>query len=131
MGLVAGILALCWFSQIEMMDFPALNSWIILNLPDGDPSIVTGKLRILFVVAVVIATAFSVTRLLPKRWTLLKRPLHERTWPSILVCLLVLVSWYIAAQRVRIAFHCLSEQYFLNSPCYTLRNEAFSFMRKP
>ena len=69
-GLVAGILTLCWFSQIEMVDFPALNSWIILNLPDGHCSIVTGKLRILFVAAVVIATAFSVTRLLPKRSTI-------------------------------------------------------------
>ena len=86
-----------------MAHFPALNSWIILNLPDGNPSIVTGKLRILFVAAVVIATAFSVTRLLPKRWTMLKRPLHERTWPSILVCLLVLVSWYsVSASPYRI-----------------------------
>jgi len=54
LGLVSGIVALYWFSRIEFRYFPALNSWIAFNLPDGNPQfssdVFLAKLKILLVV---------------------------------------------------------------------------------
>lgn len=107
LGAVSGIVALRWFSQIEFSYFPALNSWIVFNLPDGNPyffsDIFLAKLRILFAVTVVTATACSATRLLPSTWVLRKLPLRERTWPALAVCFLVIASWYgVSASPYRI-----------------------------
>jgi hypothetical protein len=70
----------------------------VFDLADSDPEfhldIFQAKLKILLVITVVISTAVSVTRLLPARWTLRKRSLRERTWPSFAFCLLVLCPWY-------------------------------------
>jgi hypothetical protein len=43
------------------------------------------------------------TRLLPAKWTLRKVPVRERTWPAVVVCFLVITSWYsISASPYRI-----------------------------
>jgi hypothetical protein len=102
-GTISGIAALHWFSRIEFWDFPPLNSWILFNLPDGDPNITIAKLRILFVVTIVTATACALMRLLPANWTVRAIPTRERTWPAFVVCLLVIVPWYcVSASPYRI-----------------------------
>jgi hypothetical protein len=98
-GTISGIAALHWFSRIELLNFPALNSWVLFNLPDGDPAIFIGKLRILLVVTIVTSTACSLTRLLPANWILRTLPVRERTWPAFAVCFVVIVSWYCASAR--------------------------------
>jgi hypothetical protein len=47
------------------------------------PDIYAGKLKILFAVSVVVATARSIIRLLPANWMLRQTPFRERTWPGI------------------------------------------------
>jgi hypothetical protein len=107
LGLVSGLVALHWFSRIEFRYFPALNSWIAFNLPDGNPQFLSdvflAKLKILFVVTVVTSTACGMTRLLPANWVLRKVPVRERTWPAIAVCFVVMASWYaVSASPYRI-----------------------------
>jgi hypothetical protein len=101
LGLVAGLVALHWFSRIEFRNFPTLNSWIAFNLPDGNPQFFSdvffAKLKILFVATVVISTACCLIRLLPATWELRKIPIRERTWPALAVCFLVIVTWYGAS----------------------------------
>src|SRR5690349_19286025 len=74
LGFVAGLIALGWFVPIESINFPTLNSWIGLNLPDGDPYIFMIKLRIFFAATTVTAVAVSLTGLLPAHWILRKLP---------------------------------------------------------
>ncbi len=101
LGLASSIVALHWLWQIEFRYFPALNSWIAFNLPDGNPIFFTdiflAKLRILFAVTVVASTTCSLIRLLPARWVMRKHPLRERTWPAFAVCFLIIVSWYVVS----------------------------------
>lgn len=93
-GLLSGTAALYWFSRFELANFPMLNSWVMLNLRDGDFYFPLGKLRIFFAVAVATTTICAVVRLLPRRWTLRKQPLCERTWPALVICLVLVVCWY-------------------------------------
>ena len=104
-GLLAGPLSLHWFSRIEFWDFPPLNSWILLNLPDGNPEASIAKVRIFFVALVVASTACALTRLLPTHWTLRKIPVRDQTWPAFVVCFAVLASWYgVSARPFRIPY---------------------------
>ncbi len=98
LGMVSGIIGLYWFSRIEFYYFPALNSWITLNLPADIPEffseVFLAKLKILLVVTVVTSTALCATRLLPASWALRKIPVRERTWPALVLCFLSVASWY-------------------------------------
>ena len=101
LGLVSGLVALYWFSRIEFAQFPALNSWIALNFPDGYPhsypDVFLAKLKILFAATVVVSTACCATRLLPPGWLLRGLPIRERTWPAFAVCFLSIATWYAAS----------------------------------
>jgi hypothetical protein len=93
--------ALYWFSRIEFQQFPALNSWIAFNFPDGYPhsfpDVFLAKLKILFAATVVVSTACCATRLLPPGWLLRGLPIRERTWPAFAVCFLAIATWYAAS----------------------------------
>ena len=107
LGMVSGFVGLYWFSRIEFRYFPALNSWIAFNLPDGNPQffsdIFLAKLKILLAVTVLISTVLCMTRLLPARWVVRKISVRERSWPALAVCFLVITSWYcLSASRYRI-----------------------------
>jgi hypothetical protein len=97
--MLSGLVALHWFWGIEFSYFPALNSWIVFNLPPDNPyfvpDIYVAKLKILFAVSVVVATACSIIRLLPANWMLRQAPVRERTWPALAVCILIVISWYV------------------------------------
>jgi len=98
---------LYWFSRIEFQYFPALNSWIAFNLPDGEPQFLSdlflAKLKIVLVVIVVTSTAYCITRLLPASWVVREVPVRERTWPALAVCFVVIASWYgVSASPYRI-----------------------------
>jgi hypothetical protein len=93
-GLVSGFVALSWFVRIESWDFPALNSWILFNLPDFGPNLFLAKLRIIFAVTVVISTTCALLRLLPANWAIGKSILREQTWPALATCSVVIVAWY-------------------------------------
>lgn len=90
-GTISGILALHWFSRIELSDFPPLNSWVLFNLPDGDPNIFIAKLRILFVVTIVISTACSLIRLLPANWNVANTPCAHGVLPKTMTARLQLL----------------------------------------
>jgi len=98
-GLLAGSVALHWFSRIEFWDFPPLNSWVLLNLPDGNPAVSVAGVRICFVGLVVASVVCAFTRLLPVHWTLRKAPVRDQVWPALVVCFGVLVSWYAVSVK--------------------------------
>jgi hypothetical protein len=107
LGMVSGFVGLYWFSRIEFRYFPALNSWIAFNLPDGNPQffsdIFLAKLKILLAVTVLISTVLCTTRLLPARWVVRKISVRARSWPALAVCFLVINSWYcLSASPYRI-----------------------------
>ncbi len=107
LGLLAGLLALYWFSRIEFREFPALNSWITFNLSEEGSSYgfdaFLARLKICCGIAIVLSIACSVTRLLPVSWVLRKVPVRERTWPAVGICFVIVVMWYgVSASPYRI-----------------------------
>jgi hypothetical protein len=99
LGLVSGLGALYWFYGIEFgYSFPALNTWVTFNLPDGTPDfsndILFAKLKIIFAISALAATAISATRLLPSNWMIRHRPVRNRLWPALAVSALTTLMWY-------------------------------------
>jgi hypothetical protein len=95
-GTVSGLVALYRFARMELPNFPALNSWILLNL---DLHGFEATQRILFVLIILISTSCSLTRLLPGKWTLREMPFRERTWPAFAVCFAIMICWFGASAR--------------------------------
>ena len=101
-GLISGLGALYWFYGVEFgYLFPALNTWVAFNLPDTAPDysrdILIAKLKIVFAITALAATTISATRLLPARWMMRKRPVRNRLWPALAVCVLAALFWYSGA----------------------------------
>jgi hypothetical protein len=99
LGLISGLGASYWFYHIEFSYlFPAINTWVVFNLPDGMPDssrdILIAKLKIAFAVTSLAVTALSATRLLPAHWIMRKRRVRDRFWPALAVCLLAVLFWY-------------------------------------
>jgi len=67
-AVLSGLVALYWFSRLELGNFPALNSWILFNLPDTVPSLDEPVLRVTFGAALVGSTVCSLIALLPAKW---------------------------------------------------------------
>lgn len=69
LGVASGALGFYWFRQLEFGHlFPAMNSWIVLNLPDDNhftQDVLVAKLKIVFFITVLVATGISTIRLLP------------------------------------------------------------------
>jgi len=101
MGAVAGLIAAWWLlSQEKLLASWGGNSWIALNLNwvgRDEESLLFAKVRIVAVGLVVIATLISLMRLPPARWTMRKRPINERTWPTFAVCFIILSVWFVVA----------------------------------
>ena len=98
-GLISGLGALYWFYGVEFgYLFPALNTWVAFNLPDGTPDssrdILIAKLKIAFAITAFAAAAISATRLLPARWVMRKRLVQDRLWPALAACVLAALFWY-------------------------------------
>ena len=100
MALAASLASLTWLVWTEVSEFRILNSWIMLNLPneimgyDVTPFI---TLRILAVALALVTLFFSGLRLLPKRWTVRKLPVNQRTWPAFAASAAVITFWYASA----------------------------------
>lgn len=99
-GFLTALGASYWFYRIEFgYRFPGLNTWIAFNLPDGWPGssqeILIAKLKIAFAITAVAATSLSATRLLPASWIVRKRPVRERLWPTLAVCISAALFWYV------------------------------------
>ena len=92
LGMLSGLVTLAGFLEGDFGGF--VNSWIAFNLPESTVNLLEAKARIIFVAAVVVSTACSVTRLLPSAWMLRRSPVRERTWPAFAVCLLVIALWF-------------------------------------
>lgn len=99
LGLISGLGALYWFYGVEFgYPFPALNTWIAFNRPDtfsdASRNILIAKLKIAFALTALAATAISATHLLPTHWIMGKRPLRDRLWPALTICVLAAFFWY-------------------------------------
>ena len=84
LGLISGLIALYWFHAVEFgYPFPALNTWVVFNLPDATPGssqeIWIAKLKIAVAITALATTGISATRLLPARWIIRKRPVRDRS----------------------------------------------------
>ena len=100
LGLISGLGALYWFYGVEFgYPFPALNTWVAFNLPDGTPEsfqeILIAKLKLAFAITALAATGISATRLLPEDWIIRRRPIRDRLWPALTVSVVAILSWYV------------------------------------
>ena len=103
LGVASGVLAFYCFRQLEFgYLFPAMNSWIVFNLPDDHHfthDILVAKLKIVFFITVLVATGISTIRLLPQVWLFRKRPIRDRTWPAVAMCFIAILGWYCLSAR--------------------------------
>jgi hypothetical protein len=98
LGVISGMGALYWFYGVEFgYFFPALNSWVVFNVPDttheSSRDILIAKLKIAFALTALAATTLAATRLLPAHWTMRNRPVRDRLWPALASCLLAVFFW--------------------------------------
>lgn len=99
LGLISGVSALYWFYGVEFgYAFPALNTWVAFNVPDtmldSSRDIMIAKLKIGFAISALAATTVAATRLLPAHWIMRTRPVRDRLWPAISICVLAALFWY-------------------------------------
>jgi hypothetical protein len=98
-GAVAGLLALTWFIWTEASFPPGVNSWVMLNVPDGilpggDGLLVFTRLKIPAAAFVLTATLWSAMRLLPAAMAFRGVPLSQRTWLAAVLSAVLLAFWF-------------------------------------
>jgi hypothetical protein len=101
-GILLGLVA-CGFAvpdlwRWEFRDFHFINSWNMLNLPDTTPEIgkwmLYAKLSIAAGALVTLALVLSLLRACPHQWTVHELPVRERTWPAVVLSIVVVASWF-------------------------------------
>lgn len=95
---LSGMMGLYWFVGLELQNFPALNSWIALNLPDTTGtarSLNEAELRLAFGILLVFATIWALTALLPGSWRFWNRSTRGRSWPAFVLSCAVIVLWFL------------------------------------
>jgi hypothetical protein len=105
LALVGGSLALVWFVLTESLFPHGLNSLVALNgadyfIPGQADVTILAEFRILSLGFVVMAIMCSILRLLPPMFLLRGRPLCERTWPALLVSMMIMIPWFIHSVRM-------------------------------
>jgi hypothetical protein len=72
------------------------NVWLIFNQPDNRFAIypLYTVPAILAVALLTLSISTAGTRLLPSRWHIGKYSLRDQTWPSLIVCFVMLAIWY-------------------------------------
>ena len=117
LGLVASLLVLPWLVLWERyIGHWGSSSWIRLNLPDEDVmgTLAFAEWKILATALAVLVLGYSLLRLLPEHWTWRGRPLCRRTWPAVVLSLLVMAAWYatsVSPYRVPIIVDPLYPEY--------------------
>ena len=96
-AVLSGLVALYWFSRLELANFPALNSWILFNLPDTVPSVDKAQPRIAFGAALIASSVFSLNALLPAKWCFRGKAVRERLWPPFAIALAIVAFWYFSS----------------------------------
>ena len=91
---VSAAFALYWFSRSELGNFPALNSWILLNLPDNAPSLDNAQLRIALGATLIASSLCSLVALIPAKWCFRKKSIRDRAWLAFALSLTVVAFWY-------------------------------------
>lgn len=94
---VLGVLpSMLWVHASESRSFS--NSWIALNASWNDPHLVDyirhSQIRILTAAISVVTFIWAVTRMLPARWRVRSRPVNQRTWPAVLIAILIVAYWF-------------------------------------
>src|SRR5579871_1760086 len=94
LGGIAGLAALPWLVLSESSVLPSI--WTVLNGPDeyGGNGKPFGILKILSVALVAAALTCALLRLLFSRLSPLGSAVSRRTWPALVVAVLVLVVWW-------------------------------------
>jgi hypothetical protein len=98
---VGAALPLPWIFMTESRAFG--NSWIAMNASSPEPDVYMpdvymrySQLRIVSVALLLMTLIWAMTRLLPSDWQLRNRPVNQRTWPSIIIALILVVCWFAA-----------------------------------
>jgi hypothetical protein len=102
---VSGAVALYWFSHRELGNFPALNSWVLFNLPDTVASLDNAQLRIVFGSTLLASIICSVIALVPEKWHLRGKSIRDHVSLAFMLSLAVVAFWYfrsVAPYRVPI-----------------------------
>jgi hypothetical protein len=95
LGLLAGLAALPWLVWSELSLNP-WNSWVLLTLAhDQHDDTTIWSLRILAAALIAIAIGCALFRLLPARLLLRQTPVCHRSWPALVVGLVVVAVWLV------------------------------------
>jgi len=93
---IGAALPLPWFFLSESRAFG--NSWISLNASWNDPNLFRymrySQLRIISVALLLTTFIWSVTRLLPSHWQLLRHPINRLTWPAFAISFIFIAYWF-------------------------------------
>ncbi len=91
---LAGVLGLYWFFRLELGNFPAINSWIALNLPDTTGSLKETQLRLGYGISLIFSTVCAGCALFPASWYLGGRPVREHVGLTLAVAFGIVAFWY-------------------------------------
>jgi hypothetical protein len=93
---VEAALPLPWILRTESRGFG--NSWIAMNASWSDPDVFHymrySQLRIVSVALMLMTLIWAFTRLLPSDWQLRNLPVNQRTWPAIVITLVLILCWF-------------------------------------
>ena len=96
-GLLSAGLAWPYLAFRELSYIYNGNSWLVFNLPFGpreSPVLHMAELQILACALATLSTFISLMRLCPSRWVVRRRTIQSRTWPALVLCLLLIVVWF-------------------------------------
>jgi hypothetical protein len=96
-GLIATVIALRFFVRWEMYDYHFVNSWSLFNEPGPARALVEPIVRLLAIILVIVATIYSLLRLLPERWQVAGKPVRERNRLVFAILFPILCVWYFTA----------------------------------
>lgn len=95
---LAGLVSMPWIYWSTLQDTALGNIWTVFNGSGRDflnhSTLRLAQIIIVSVGIIVLAVATSALRLVPRRWTLRKRPVCERTWPAFVASFLFLAVWF-------------------------------------
>lgn len=92
---IGAAMSLWWIFTTESRAFR--NSWVAMNVPPqyGDTRYIRYfQLRVVAVAFLLATLTLVATRLLPSDWQLRHQPMRERTWPAIVLSLILVACWF-------------------------------------
>ena len=98
LALVAAALAWPHFVKTERSYLYSANAWNLLN--SNQPEVIAyGKINLITLLLLILATVCALVRLLPPGWSLRSIPVRDRLWPVLAASFAVVAVWFVTSAR--------------------------------